>query len=314
MKHLTLNETAAWLQGRDCFVVLTHRRPDGDTIGCAAALCRGLRQLGKTAHILRNPQFTEKYRPFLEGLTCGEIPEGSHVVAVDIAADHLLPYDLPECTVELVIDHHGRNTEYALAGHVVPEAAACGEVIGELLQELGVVVDKAMAEALYVAISTDTGCFRYSNTTADTLRSAAFCKDCGADTYTINHIFFQTKRLPRLQLEARLTEHTEFHAGGMVAISAIYDSWREELGLTEDDIDDISGFGREIAGVKIAAMIRQTPDGGKISLRTSPDYDASAICATLGGGGHKAAAGATVPGGIEEAKAAILKAILGVIQ
>ena len=100
----------------------------------------------------------------------------------------------------------------------------------------------------------------------------------------------------------------------MVAISAIYDSWREELGLTEDDIDDISGFGREIAGVKIAAMIRQTPDGGKISLRTSPDYDASAICATLGGGGHKAAAGATVPGGIEEAKAAILKAILGVIQ
>lgn len=211
--------------------------------------------------------------------------------------------------MELLIDHHERNSGYALQGYVEPEAAACGEIVLRLLQEMQVPADRKVAEALYVAVSTDTGCFRYSNTTANTLRVAAVCKDWGADTFALNRTFFLTKRLARLRLEARLTETTEFYAGGKVAVSAIPDQWKQELGLTEDDIDDISGFGREIAGVEIAAMLRQTAEGGKISLRSSPDYNACEICARLGGGGHRAAAGATVPGGIEAAKTAILEAI-----
>ena len=106
-----------------------------------------------------------------------------------------------------------------------------------------------------------------------------------------------------------MTQSTEFYAGGKVAVSAIPDKLKEELGLTEDDIDDISGFGREIAGVEIAVMLRQVGELGKISVRTSPNYNASAICARVGGGGHKAAAGASVDGGIEGAKQAVLAAI-----
>ena len=170
-------------------------------------------------------------------------------------------------------------------------------------------IGKRTAEALYVGLSTDTGCFRFSNVTAATLRAAAACIDCGADTFAINQVMFLTKRLPRLQLEAHLTQTTAFYANGKVAVSAIPDALRDELGLTEDDIDDISGFGREIAGVEIAVMLRQEGARGKISVRTSPNYNASEICARLGGGGHRAAAGASVDGGIEAARAAILDAL-----
>ena len=309
MKTLSIPEVAAFLLQGDRYVILTHRRPDGDTIGCAAALCGGLRQLGKQAAILENPQFTDKFRPYLDGLTVAELPENACLIAVDIASSQLLPYNAVNDAdrIEMLIDHHGRNNGYAKRGFVDSEAAACGELILKLLLELKVTVTPRIAEALYVAISTDTGCFRYSNTTADTLRAAAYCRDCGADTFAVNQVMFLTRRMARLH--AYLTETTQLYAGGLVAISAIPNDVRERLQLTEDDIDDISGFGREIEGVGIAAMLKQEGDIGKISVRTSPDYDASAICALLGGGGHRAAAGATVPGGIEGARRAVMDAI-----
>ena len=161
-----------------------------------------------------------------------------------------------------------------------------------------------------MAISTDTGCFRYANVTANTFRCAAACVAAGAEIYPINRVFFDTKRRARLQLEARLTEEMEFFAGGKVAVSAIPDRLIEELGLTEDDIDDISGFGRTVEGVDLAVMLREVEGGkGKISLRASPAFNAAAICARLGGGGHPGAAGASVDGGIPAAREAILRAI-----
>lgn len=311
MKPLTLPELAQELLSGDNYVMLTHRRPDGDTIGSAAALTRGLRALGKRAFVLENPQFTEKFRPYLDGLTLSEVPQDCQLVAVDIAAETLLPFGAEDYVNQIAyrIDHHGSRADFAQKGYVDPGAAACGEIILALLEAMGVPGEKATAEALYLAISTDTGCFRYSNVTANTLRSAARCMDWGADTFAINQTMFLTKRLPRLQLDAHLARSIEFYAGGLVAVCAIDPSVRAELGITEDDIDDISGFPREIEGVQIGVMLRQEGEDGKISLRTSPNYDASAICALLGGGGHKAAAGATVPGGIAAAKAAVLRAL-----
>ena len=307
-QQITIPEAAEFLRGADDFLILTHRRPDGDTIGCAAALCGGLRAIGKRAFILENPQFTPKFRPYLDGLTTDTPDEAACVVAVDIASSRLFPFGYEDYVnrTELAIDHHGRNDFYAERTFVDPDAAACGELILKVLRELGVTPDRRIAEALYCAISTDTGCFRYSNTTADTLRAAAYCKDCGADTFAINQVMFMTKRLARLKLDAYLTETTELYANGLVAISQLPDEVRDELAITEDDIDDISGFGREIAGVQIAVMVRSSQEGGKLSVRTSPNYDAAAICAALGGGGHRAAAGATVPGGIAAAKEAVL--------
>lgn len=291
--------------------MLTHRRPDGDTIGSAVALCRGLRALGKTAYVLENPQFTPKFRPYLDGLTVETVPKNAVLVAVDIAAEQQLSLSAIDYVnqITLFLDHHESRGEFARMGYVDASRAACGEIILDVLRALNAPIDRAAAEALYVALSTDTGCFRYSNTTADTLRAAAFCKDCGADTFALNRIFFMTKRRARLRLEAYLTETTAFFADGRVAVSALPDSVRAELGIVEDDIDDISGFGREIEGVEIAVMLRNEGKNTKLSVRSSPAYNSAAICARLGGGGHRAAAGATVAGDMEAAKAAVLQAI-----
>ena len=307
MKQLTIREAADFLLRNDNYVLLTHRRPDGDTIGSAAALCAGLRSLGKTAHVLENPQFTEKFRPWLGKLTCETLPSSACVVSVDIAAENLLPFDLPDCAIELQIDHHAGNRQFGLQAFVDASAAACGEIIIGLLELLGVSLDARMAEAIYIAISTDTGCFQYSNTTADTLRIAAACKDAGADTYPINKLFFGTKSFARLKLEARLTGSAEFYADGKVALVELPQAWLDELGASEDDVDSIAGFARAIEGVELGITVRDVEGGnGKLSLRTGGSYDACKLCQELGGGGHAAAAGATVPGGIAGAKRAIL--------
>lgn len=311
MKLLTIPELAAKLLENDNYIMLTHRRPDGDTVGSAAALCRGLRAIGKRAAVLENPQFTEKYRPYVEGLTVDRVPEDAVLVSVDVASAKMLSFSAEYYVNQITffVDHHGLSRDFGTQGVVEPSAAACGEIVLDLLRQMQVPLDKKTAEALYCAISTDTGCFRYSNVTARTLRAAADCKELGADTFAINQVMFMTKRLARLKLDAYLTQSTEFYAGGLVSVSTIPETLRQELGITEDDIDDISGFGREIAGVEIAVMLRQVSEGGKISLRTSPRFDAAELCRKLGGGGHKAAAGATISGGVEAAKEAILRVI-----
>ena len=308
---MTRTEFCAFLRGHDNFVILTHRRPDGDTIGSAAALCRGLRQRGKTAFVLTNEQFTPRFGPFLDGLTCDALPAGATVISADIASEGLLSFDavrlqlMPVCAV----DHHGSNS-LACPKLVEADKAACGEIVYAVLTELGVTVTKQIAECLYTAISTDTGCFKFSNTTANTHRMAAALIAAGADVYPINKLFFDTKSFARLRLEAKLTDTMEFYAGGAVGVCMMPKSLLAEFTVTEDDLDSISGFARSIEGVRIGVMIREVEDGlGKISLRTEAPYDASAICQRLGGGGHAAAAGASVPGGIEGAKAAILQAL-----
>lgn len=315
MKKISLTETAEFLRLHDNYLILSHRRPDGDTVGSCAALCRALRKIGKRASLYDNPQFTPKFAPIFAGLTAEEVPENATVISADVAAEGLFPFGMESAKPVLAIDHHGTNSGFADLLCVDAAAAACGELIWALLPLLGAEPDKDIAEAIYTAVSTDTGCFRYSNTTANTLRVAAACKACGADTFSLNRTYFEIKRRPRLQLEAYLIDNMEFYAGGKVSVSAMPNEVLEDLGITEDDIDDISGFGRNVEGVEIAVMLREVEGGaGKVSVRTSPLYDAAKICARFGGGGHAAAAGGTVPGGIEAAKTAVLASISEVIS
>ena len=308
---MTRAEFCAFVRMHDNFVILTHRRPDGDTIGCASALCLGLRQLGKTAFVLKNEQFTPRFQPFLDGLVCETLPVDVTVISTDIASEGLLSFDAVrmDLTPVCAVDHHGSNS-LACPKLVEADKAACGEIVHAILQELGVRVTKRIAECLYVAVSTDTGCFKFSNTSANTHRTAAALIEAGADVYSINKVFFDTKSFSRLRLEAKLTDTMEFYADRAVGVCVMPKSLLAEFSVTEDDLDSISGFARSIEGVKIGVMIREVEDGlGKISLRTEAPYDASAICQRLGGGGHAAAAGASVPGGIAGAKAAILRAL-----
>lgn len=313
--RISLPEAADFLKSRDSFLILSHRRPDGDTVGSCAALCRALRAIGKKAWVYDNPQFTPKFAPYLTGLTVSRealstVNSQFTTVSCDVASKGLFPFGMEEAEVALAIDHHGTNEGFAPRTCVDGSRAACGEILLELLPLLGAALDKPTAEALYVAISTDTGCFRYSNVTDNTFRCAAACVAAGAEIYPINRTFFEIKRRPRLKLEAHLTETMEYFAGGRVAVSAIPQALIRELGLTEDDIDDISGFGRSIEGVDIAVMLREVEGGmGKASVRTSPAFDAAGICRRIGGGGHPAAAGASLPGGIPAIREAVLASV-----
>ena len=312
MAHLTRSETAQFLTGHDSFAIVTHRRPDGDTVGSAAVLCLGLRQLGKTAYILENPEITEKYAPLHRGLTKQQATPEDTVVSVDVASPNMLgdAFRPLEQRIALRIDHHSTATSFTPYELVDPDAAACGEIVYDVLTEMGVALDMPMATALYTAVSTDTGCFRYANTTAHTLRTAAACKEAGADTFSLNQALFETNSLARLRLQGWLVENALFLQEGKIVLCALPLSKEQELGLTEDDLENISGFPRTIAGVQIAAMLRQEPDGRiKLSVRAVPGCDAAAICAKFGGGGHKGAAGASMTMTMAEAVDTLIAAL-----
>ena len=171
MKRLTRNETARFLLEHDNYLILSHRRPDGDTTGSSAALCLGLRQLGKTAFVLENKEVSQRFRWLHEGLTRSK-PEGNEtVVSTDVASPSLLPENAQPLLggIALRIDHHGSATSFTDMELVDDRSASCAELIWDVLSQMNVKADRTIAEAVYVGTSTDTGCFRYANTTAHTL-------------------------------------------------------------------------------------------------------------------------------------------------
>ncbi len=175
---------------------------------------------------------------------------------------------------------------------------------------MGVTLDVPMANALYTAISTDTGCFRYANTTAHTFTTAAACAQAGAEVFSINQALFETNTRGRLRLQGWMVENALYLQDGQICICPLPLSLEQELGLKEDDMENISGFPRTIEGVKIAATLRQENEHKvKLSVRAVPGCDAAAICQKFGGGGHKGAAGAGIELPMEQALQAVIDAM-----
>ena len=303
MKKLTRSETAQFLREHNHYVILTHRRPDGDTVGSAAALCRILRRLGKDAHILHNPELPPRFSWLVEGLTVETAGEDACIVSTDVASPGMLPKSFLHLQdrVALRIDHHGSSTSFTEAELVDAESASCAEILYDLGMELLGDMDAATAEAVYVGTSTDTGCFRYANTTAHTFRVAAECAAAGAEVFRLNQELFETNNLSKLRLQAWMTENLQLFDEGRLAICAIPRSVEVALGVTEEDVDNISSFPRTVRGVCMAATLRETEDGGvKLSVRAVPGYDAAKVCEHFGGGGHKGAAGASTTKSLAE--------------
>jgi phosphoesterase RecJ-like protein len=313
MKNLTRADCADYLERYDHYCILTHRRPDGDTVGSAAALCRMLRAMDKTAHVLSNPETPERYQPLLEGLTCNEPADGDKIVAVDVAEDVMLPkaFSYLRNSIDLKIDHHGSGREYAPNSLVDPESAACAEIIWDILDELGLEMDEKMAEAIYVGTATDTGCFRFANTNAHTFDVAADCAAAGADIFSWNLRLFETNSLPKLRLQAWVVDNFKLLCDGKIALCALPDTVEEELGVGEDDMNNISGFLRSIEGVCVAALLRNAgPENTKVSVRSIPGYNAASICEIFGGGGHAGAAGCSIRMPLAQAAEAMEKTLI----
>ena len=306
---MTDHQTARRLAALDQVLILTHRRPDGDTIGCASALCLALRQLGKTAWVLPNEDAHGLFTPYLEGVLApaGFLPQ--HVVAVDVASLGMLPDSAGayKDRIDLVIDHHGSNEGYGRETCVDPSCAACGELLYRIFQAMEISFTPEIAMLLYMAIATDTGCFVYSNTTPETHRIAAALMAVGFDAQWVNRRHFRVKSLKRMRLEGRLVQEMELAQGGTLAFAYVTLALIADLQATEEDLEDISSFIGQVEGVDNAVTIRQlSPQECKISLRTDgKTLNASAVCALHGGGGH----GCTIWGTPAQAKAAMLAAI-----
>ena len=279
-----LRETAAFLREHDCFDILTHDYPDGDTLGSGFALCLALQQMGKKA------------RDF----------ETQTVVTVDVAEVRLLGKNRAayEGRIDLCIDHHMTNVVDAPLRLVDGHAAANCAILYKLFREMGITWTRAIANCLYTGISTDTGCFRYTNTTAETLRIGADIIDIGCDTAYINKVMFETKTKKKLALEREVYDTIEYCFDDRCAIIAVTCDMQRSIGVSDGELEGLASIPRQIEGVEIGITLREKAPGEfKVSVRTNGQVSASALCATLGGGGHSAAAGCTVKGTLDEAKA-----------
>ncbi|MBR5295265.1 MAG: bifunctional oligoribonuclease/PAP phosphatase NrnA [Clostridia bacterium] len=296
--------------GFDRVLVACHRSPDGDAVGSSHALAFALRKMGKQARVFCSDSFGQEFS-YLTKAEEGLFPfEAEHFVTVDVAAPEMLPGADFLDRISLVLDHHRINTVEGKVKCVLPEKASCGEIILKLLQEMGVEFDSYLASALYTAIATDTGCFRYANVTPETHRIAAKLMECGANAAEINVKMFETKTRTYAALERLALDGMQFFYDGKCALITITREMFAESGSDENECDGIAAISRQIEGVLVGVTMRERRDGTyKASVRTHNPVDASAICARLGGGGHHNAAGCQLPGTREEATKLLIDTI-----
>lgn len=312
-KTMTLNDCVTYLKDNDGYLLVTHIRPDGDTLGSAAALCHILRRMGKTAYLYDNPQVTAAYSLFVDRYLAPENFVPAHIVTVDLASENLFPEGFSrKGTIDLCIDHHPTNSRYAEHLLCVPEKASCGEIVLELGKLALGRLDETLASLLYIAVSTDCGCFVYANTKADTHRAAAELIDAGADYKRLNRLLFRTFSYSRLMLEGLIyTGMRRYGQNNCVTVVTVTLDMMDKSGATEDDCEDLASLAGRVAGNRVAVTIRELEPGlCKVSLRSGEDFDSAAICALHGGGGHKMAAGCTIRSDPDETRDTIVWDIL----
>lgn len=296
---------------QDKIMIIPHISPDGDALGCAFALYSALISLGKQVKIRCSDdlpiRFSYLYRYYVDTEFDDE-----YVVAVDLASPQLIGEKLQPYAsrIALCIDHHPSNTEYAANTCLDTKAAAACEIIYELLEILNIEITAHIANCLYTGIATDSGCFKYGNTTSRTHIIAASLIDSGAEYDEINRFLFDTKSKHRIAVEQEVLKTIEYFYHDRVALIYISQAMVEQTKADEGELDGLSALPRMIEGVDVGITIREKPDGShKISLRTTDKADASEICALFGGGGHKRAAGCLINENFEESKAKIIEAV-----
>lgn len=310
MKKITLSEASALLLRNDNFHILTHRYPDGDTLGCAFALCYALRSIGKKANVVVNGNLPSKFTYLAENYEEQSF-DCSYVVSVDVAAPSLLG-DLQseyEDKIDLCLDHHGSNSMVAKNIFVDANCAAACEIIHVLLKAMKIKITPDIANCIYTGISTDTGCFCYTNTTAQTHRIAAELIERGCNFSKINRINFETKTRAKIKMERMVYDTMEFYCSGKCAIIYTTLAMQKALCAGDDEMEGLASIPRQIEGVKMGITMREKEDGTfKISVRTNDGINASDFCARFGGGGHVAASGCSIKGDLKTVKYMLIKA------
>lgn len=314
---INLKDAGLLVRDMDRILIVIHRDPDGDAIGCGFALWAGLTQIGKSARVACSDAIPALYAYLTDCYDAAHPKEETftheHIVTVDTASPSQLGSfsDISD-SVSLSIDHHSSNTGYAAATLLVDESASCAEIVYDLLLELGVKTDRYIAAALYTGISTDTGCFRYRNTTAKSHKITAELIDSGIDLAYLNRVHFETRSRGLVSLQRMVLGSLEYYCGGRVAVVTITKEMMLSSGAEEEDMSSISPIPRSIEGVDVGLTIRELDNGLiKCSVRTTAHANASKICSAFGGGGHHGSAGFQCSGNMGDVKAAVIRVVMG---
>lgn len=310
---INIEQAAAFLRQMEDVVILCHKSPDGDTLGSGYGLMYALQAMDKRVRLQCSDPIPKKFL-FLAGESQPqELFTPKFVVAVDVADTKLLGALEEEYgrRVDLCIDHHPSNKNYAQYTLLEDTSAATCEIILEVLQALETEITPQIADCLYTGIATDTGCFKFSNTTARTHLFASALMEAGCNFYEINKAMFETVSQGRLAVQQQALATMTYHFDGQCAVMEISRDMIEKNNATEDDLDGLSALPRQVEGVEVGVTLRQNKErtGYKISMRTTEKVDASAVCAGFGGGGHKRAAGCTIEGDAWQVRAKILEAL-----
>jgi phosphoesterase RecJ-like protein len=315
-----LAAAAQEIRARDRFLVTTHENPDGDALGSMLALHLALQQLGKDSvmYLAGDVPPPSEYRFMALDELRREVPSDAAdrtLVAVDCANESRLGPD-PEILMNagfvLNIDHHHDNTRFGNVNVIFPRASSTGEVLSDLFELLGVEVTPEIAEALYIAVVTDTGRFQYTNTSPKAMRLAASLIERGADVHKIFQGVYESVEFAKLKLLARALEHAQVYEGGRVVVSFLARDDFSAVSAPEPYAEGIIDYLRAVQGADMSVLIREPPRRGgparRVSLRSSVDeLDVSAIARKSGGGGHRQAAGFSSEDTIEEITSFVLE-------
>ncbi|SDM86049.1 DHH family phosphoesterase [Acetanaerobacterium elongatum] len=309
--NIGLKKVCEALLAHDRFLIITHQSPDGDTLGSGFGLYYGLKQLGKRARVVCSDEFPARYNFLFQDYQDDSF-DPEFIVAVDLADKQLFgsQYASLADRVDICIDHHPSNTRYARGVLLKPKAAATCEIIYEVLKGMGVTFDERIGTCIYTGIATDTGCFRFSNTTVNSHRIAAHMMRYNVKIGKINRLMFETKTQSRIAIEQQVLNSIEYYFDNRCAMISVTGDMLKSTGATECELEGLSTLPRQIEGVQIGVMLREKENGDfKVSIRSNDGFDASKICGLLGGGGHVKAAGCVVKGGLENAKKVLIETI-----
>jgi bifunctional oligoribonuclease and PAP phosphatase NrnA len=301
------------IRSHDRFLVTTHENPDGDALGSILAMSLALEQLGKDAVLYLSGQVPLPHEyGFMElGDLRRTLPEDAAervLLALDCANERRLGPDpglLERAPLVVDVDHHHDNNRFGHVNLVVPDASSTGEILRDLFEELGVELTPEIAEALYIALVTDTGRFQYANTTPKALRLAAELVEAGADVHRVFRDVYENVAFAKIKLLARALAKARVVEGGRIIVSDLERSDFAAAGAEEPFAEGIIDFLRAVEGTELVALIREPPTQNgptrRISLRTRAEgIDVSAIARKSGGGGHRQAAGFSSEDSVDE--------------
>lgn len=323
--NTTLEAMAERMKGCDDFVLCGHVNLDGDCLGSQLALMHALHAIGKRATcLLVERDSVDLGLRFLPGTddmvaACDFDGRAATFVACDVptAARLGAAADIQSrALMRFTVDHHAADVSMSECNYVDPDAPACGMIVWELVKLLtGDDVPAASAMCCYTALMTDTGRFQYQNTTPAALRAACEMVEAGAEPALVSSEVYQSRSFASLMLEKAMLENVAVAEDGLWAFSYLRKSDFDRLGAVKADAEPLVDIVRSLAGVRVACMLREQPDGVRGSLRAKSDeIDVSELARAIGGGGHRAAAGFTFEGSLDEAVAALPAHLDGLVD